>query len=179
MGRTMHSPGMVHLYIGDGKGKTSAAVGALVRAYGAGIPALFSQFLKGRPTGELVSLRALGIPCLRTEGVVKFIPQMTEAEKQVCRLQHARCFSEVQNAVCAGAYRFAVLDEVLDAVSTGMLEEQALLSLLQERPAGCELLLTGRDASGPVRAHAQYISYIEKIRHPYDDGIQARPGIEY
>ena len=75
---------------------------------------------------------------------------MTEAEKQACRMQHARCFSEVQNAVCAGAYRFAVLDEVLDAVSTGMLEERAL-----------------------------YISYIKKIRHPYDGGLQARPGIEY
>lgn len=175
----MHSPGMVHLYIGDGKGKTSAAVGALVRAHGAGIPTLFAQFLKGRPTGELAALGALGVPCLRTEGAVKFIPQMNAEEKQACRALHERCFSQVRNAVCAGACRFAVLDEVLDAVSTGMLEEQALLSLLQDRPYECELLLTGRDASASVRAHAQYISLIQKIRHPYDGGIQARPGIEY
>ena len=85
--------GKLHLYLGDGKGKTTAALGLLFRAFGAGFSCLFVQFLKGMPTAELQTLDRLGIPYLRTEDVKKFVPFMTEEEKDACLKDHCACFS--------------------------------------------------------------------------------------
>ncbi|ADU27482.1 cob(I)yrinic acid a,c-diamide adenosyltransferase [Ethanoligenens harbinense] len=172
----MAETGLVHIYTGDGKGKTTAAMGLACRAAGAGLRVLVVQFLKGRDTGELYSLRRLGIRVLRTD-VKKFIPYMDEAERAVCREGQERCFREA----CAALpqYDLVVLDEAIGAASAGMLDPAALLACVRGRPKGVELVLTGRDAPQALIDCADYVSEIRCVKHPYDRGIQARRGIEF
>lgn len=171
--------GCVHLYIGDGKGKTTAALGLLVRVHGAGLSCLFVQFLKGRQTAELRSLEALGIPYIRTEDVKKFIPYMTPEELDDCKRDSARCFEELTQRVSGGAYDCVVLDEVLDAVSAGMVPEEQLIAFVEQNRSNTEIVLTGRGPSECVTALADYMTEMKKCKHPYEAGQQAREGIEY
>ena len=173
------NPGMVHLYIGDGKGKTTAALGLLMRAYGAGLSCLFVQFLKGMPTGELETLRRLQIPVLRTDDVRKFIASMSPEEQEACRQSHTDCFGRLVCAVSERQPDCIVLDEVLDAVSLGMIPEEKLIALIETCRGRTELILTGRDPGKAVVELADYITEMKKLRHPYEQGVEARKGIEY
>ena len=171
--------GMLHLYLGDGKGKTTAALGLLFRAYGAGLSCLFVQFLKGTPTAELKTLDRLGIPYLRTEDVKKFVPFMSPEELDVCKKDHCACFSALLERVRCGSYDCIVLDEVLDAVGLGMIDEAKLVSFLLERKGKSEVILTGRDPGEQLLSLADYVTEMKKKKHPYERGITARHGIEY
>lgn len=170
---------MVHIYIGDGKGKTTAALGLLIRAHGAGLSCLFVQFLKGNHTSELVSLETLKIPYIRTDDVKKFVAYMDQNELEICRENHQDCFARLTQMVEQNSFDCVVLDEVLDAVSTGMLSEEQLLNFLNQMSDCSEIVLTGRNPSPKVLSTADYITEMKKIRHPYDKGIGARKGIEY
>lgn len=169
--------GLVHIYTGDGKGKTTAAIGLSVRARGAGFRVLFAQFMKGRDTAELAPMRQLGIEIHRTSELTKFLPAMSEEERhaysdsQRCSLQYAR-----ENAA---RFDLIVLDEIVSAITTDMVELDDVVSFLTEKPKELEVVLTGRDAPEAIRAVADYISTISAEKHPYDAGILARPGIEY
>ena len=171
--------GLLHLYIGDGKGKTTAAVGLCVRAKGAGLRPVLFQFLKGQSTCELVSLEKLGIPVFRTEDVKKFIPYMTPEELSSCKESHNSCFALAKQALQSGEYDLIAMDEVLDAVGTGMVEERALLEALRARAPHTEVVLTGRGPCDELREMADYISDVHAVKHPYTKGITARYGIEY
>jgi cob(I)alamin adenosyltransferase len=171
--------GCVHLYVGDGKGKTTAALGLLVRAHGAGLSCLFVQFLKGQQTSELASLEALGIPYLRTGEVKKFIPYMNQAELLDCREDNARCFRELVRTAAEQKPDCIVLDEVLDAVSTGMLSEEALVQFVESVKPHAEVVITGRNPGERVVALADYMTEMKKHKHPYEQGVTARRGIEY
>lgn len=170
---------MIHIYIGDGKGKTTAALGLLLRNYGAGGSCLFVQFLKGSPTAELAALEKLGIPYLRTDDVKKFISFMNDEELEACRKSHQNCFEALTGMTRIRTFDCIVLDEVLDAVSTGMLPEEELLAFLNQTKGHTEVILTGRNPGDKVAALADYITEMKKIRHPYDKGVFARKGIEY
>lgn len=174
----MLNTGLIHLVIGDGKGKTTAALGLLARAQGAGLRPLLVQFLKGRDTAELASLKKLGIPYFRTDAVKKFIFEMDEQERASCLLSHKACFDRAREAVLSLRYDIVVLDEILDAVNTGMVPEPLLLELLAQRGAA-ELVLTGRDPSASLQELADYITEVQAIRHPYQRGFPARRGIDY
>lgn len=171
--------GLVHIYTGDGKGKTTAAIGQLVRAAGAGWRGLYCQFLKGRDTSELEPLRKLGVDILRTGEVLRFVWEMSDDEKKECVKSHQLCYNKMKTAVLAGEYDLVVLDEVMAAMELGFLEEEEIESLLRERPAGTEMILTGRNAPEGLIALADYVSEIRAVRHPYERGIAARRGIEY
>lgn len=168
--------GLIHIYTGDGKGKTTAALGLALRAKGAGLTVLIAQFLKGRDTGELGPLRALGIPVIRSD-VEKFIPYMTPEEREECREGQQRCFTSVCRE--AASYDLVILDEIFAAVATGMIGKEQLLGLIRDKPASAELVLTGRDAPEDIVALADYVSEIRAVKHPYDRGLAARRGIEY
>ena len=172
MGKT----GLLHLYTGDGKGKTTAAVGLACRAAGAGMRVLFVQFLKGRDTGELASLAKLGVCVLRTE-VKKFSPEMDARERAVCREEQGRCFAQARAAFAD--YDLVVLDEAFGAVSTGMLDAGELLACVRRRPSGTELVLTGRGAPQAFVDCADYVTEMRGVKHPYTRGVQARRGIEF
>jgi len=171
--------GLVHIYTGDGKGKTTAAIGLLVRACGAGMRTLFCQFLKGRDTAELAPLRAMGVEVLRTEEVKKFVAFMDEAEKKACVKSHEVCYNKVKSKILSGEYGLVVLDEAMAAMRLGLLDEEDLADLIRTRPRGVELVLTGRDAPDAILSLADYVSDIRAVKHPYERGVQARRGIEY
>lgn len=171
--------GLIHIYTGDGKGKTSAAVGACVRAAGHGWRILFVQFLKGSFTGELIPLEKLGVSVCRTEDVKKFVFQMDEKELARCREDHSRCFQTAADALRSGEYDLVVLDEVIGAVGLGLIDEEALVALLKEKQPKTEVILTGRGASDKLKKTADYLSEIRMEKHPYEQGIPARAGIEY
>lgn len=136
----------VHIYCGDGKGKTTAAIGLSVRSCGRGWPVVLSQFLKGSTSGELNVLRTLPdyhyIPAPTT--TCKFIFQMTEQEKADYGRQVRRHFADTVEAVEKYHAKLLVLDEVLDAVAMGMLSDEELADFLRNRPADLEVVMTGR-----------------------------------
>jgi len=173
----MTGQNMVHMYIGDGKGKTTAAVGLGVRASGAGKRVLLVQFLKGRPSAEIEPLKKLGIDILRAKAGEKFVFQMNEAEREQCRKSHCDCLEQVISLAQENKYDMIILDEAIDAIKLNMIDAKRLISLLEQKAA--ELVLTGHYFIEDIACMCDYISEIKKIRHPYDSGISARKGIEY
>lgn len=168
--------GLIHIYTGNGKGKTTAALGLAVRAKGAGLKVLIAQFLKGRDTGELESLRKLGIPVIRSD-MRKFIPYMSPDELKKCKTEQGRCFEDVRRE--AGSYDLVVLDEIFGAISTGMIDESEAAQFVRNKPEQTEIVLTGRNAPDEFIELADYVSEIESVKHPYGKGIGARRGIEF
>jgi cob(I)alamin adenosyltransferase len=169
--------GCIHIYSGDGKGKTTAAIGLSVRFAGSGGKVLFVQFLKGRETGELKPLGSLGITVLRSSNSGKFIFDMNDEEKRICRKESETCFYSVV-ANCT-EYGLIVFDEILDAVFTGMISEQSVADFLVNKPGGLEVVLTGHSPSVRLIELADYYSEIVMKKHPYEKGLAARKGIEY
>ena len=169
--------GYVHLYYGTGAGKTTASVGLCARAAGAGLRVLFAQFLKGRPTAESASLEALGVRVLRPDISQKFWFAQSDAE----RLDSAARLQETFAAAVAAAEEcdLLVLDEAADAESLGALLPGSLAAFLQDRPAGCEVVITGHTAEGELFVLADYVTRFEAEKHPYDRGVLAREGIEF
>ena len=166
---------MLHLLIGPGKGKTSAAVGMALRAAGRGLPVLFVQFLKDGASGEVTALR-------RVQGVtVRHLPfhcgftwEMTEEER---RKTAAACEALLEEAARSAAF-LVVLDEALHAVRYGFLSEDEMLDWLQSLPEDIEAVLTGRNPTERLVNAADYISEIRKKKHPFDWGVTARSGVE-
>ena len=179
MASTNARRGLVHIYTGNGKGKTTASIGLVCRASGAGMKCLFCQFLKGRDTSELEPLRALGVDILRTEEVKKFIPQMDAFEKKECVQSHEVCYNKMKALALSGIYDLVVLDEVIAAAGYGFVPLADLCGFLRERPAGLEVVLTGRNAPAELLALADYVSEIQPVKHPFEAGIAARKGIEF
>ena len=171
--------GLIHIYCGDGKGKTTAALGLLLRALGRGKKAVFCQFLKSDDSGERRALQAFAnvtlTPCPKT---IRFVFQMNEEEKRAAAEDCLRTFRDAVRLSLAGC-ELLVLDEAFGAVSTGLLKKDELLSFLRSKPRELEVVLTGRDPGAEFLELADYISHIEKRKHPFDRGCAAREGIEY
>lgn len=171
--------GLIHIYCGEGKGKTTAAMGLITRALGHAYRVLLVQFLKNGKSGELASLRQLpGIQILAGQ-VTKFSIAMTDQEKAATRTLHLDYFHTATCLVRQNDIDLLVLDEILGAIESGMMTEEELVSFLDNKPAGLEVVLTGRIASERLMSRADYISQIACVRHPYQRGILAREGIEY
>ena len=172
--------GLVHIYCGDGKGKTSAAVGLAVRAAGRGMSVLVVRFLKTENSGEVNVLRSIsGIsvtPCDRTFG---FVFRMNEAQKREAAQYYQKRFEDAVQEAVQGQYDLLILDEILASCNYGMVQEQSVLEFLRTRPEKLEVVLTGRDPSAALVELADYVSEICMRKHPYTKGIQARRGIEF
>ncbi|MDL2234163.1 cob(I)yrinic acid a,c-diamide adenosyltransferase [Ruminococcaceae bacterium OttesenSCG-928-L11] len=171
--------GLIHLYEGDGKGKTTAAVGLAVRAAGQGLQVLVCQLLKGMESGEVSALERLGIPVRRPMAGAKFLFQMSEAERREAAVLHRDCLTQVCRLADSGQVDLLVLDEILDAIGCGLIPEEQLTTWLSHRPAGVEVVLTGRDPSPAIQALADYHTRFQCVLHPYAAHIPARRGIEY
>ena len=169
---------MVHLYCGDGKGKTTAAMGLALRFAGHGKRVVVAQFLKSGRSGERVALEHLPtVELLPLPETMKFTFQMTEAEKAAERVRQTEL---LHTAFQKGASaQLLVLDEVCAALSTGMLSLSEVLTGLDELPPETEVVLTGRDPALELLERAHYITEMVKRRHPYDSGISARPCVEF
>ena len=169
--------GKLHLYCGEGKGKTTAAMGLALRMLGHGKHVVILQLLKDGSSGELESLRRLGAVLLagKPKGERKFSFQMNEQEKAETRifqseqLRRARSFSA----------DLLILDEACGALSAGLVDEALLKETVLSRPAGQELVLTGREPAAWMREAADYCTEMRCVRHPYAVGLPAREGVEF
>lgn len=171
---------MIHIYHGDGKGKTTAAVGLAVRALGCGQPVVLAQFLKGGETGEVTALaRFPAVEILRNPGVQRFTFQMDAQEKADCAAMQTELLNEAARRIRARGCGLLVLDEVLDAVGLGFLPEADLLALLRSLPDTVEAVLTGRGPSEELLRLSDYVTCMKKEKHPFDRGSAARRGVEY
>lgn len=175
----MKNSGLVHLYCGDGKGKTTAAVGLAVRHSGRGGKVVFAQFLKDGTSGECRVLAKLGVTVLAANPVGKFSFRMTEEERAETAAALGRTFDAATGFAVRERATLLVLDEVCAAVNCGFLPEKTLTEFLESRPDSLEVVLTGRDPSENLQVHADYITEMKKRRHPFDEGVAAREGIEF
>lgn len=172
--------GLIHIYCGDGKGKTTAAFGLAMRCAGRHEKILILQFLKGQDSGELHTVsRIPEIVLLRNTVSEKFVFQMDAEEKQAVCARNSAMLAEASVLLQALSYRMLVLDEVISAWNMDMIDHQALLHLIKNRPAEVEVVMTGRNPPQELTDIADYISEIHAVRHPYDRGIPARRCIEY
>ncbi len=169
---------MIHIYCGDGKGKTTAAIGLICRHVGTGGKAVLAQFLKSLPTGELASLKILGVPIYRNELPHGFFPNMNDEIKKTVREMHDRTLAEVTQLARANMCSLLVLDELCAALSLGLIDRDAVLTLLDDH-GNAELVITGRDPDDALLSRADYITEMKLVRHPYEKGVQARKGIEF
>ena len=169
---------MIHIYCGDGKGKTTAALGLVCRHVGAGGNAVFAQFLKSLPTGELSSLEKLNVPVYRNELPHGFFPNMNEEMKSRVHEMHDQTLAEVTRLARTNACTLLVLDELCAALSLGLIDREKVLSLLDDH-GNAELVITGRDPEEALTSRADYITEMKLVKHPYEKGVLARKGIEY
>jgi len=173
--------GLVHIYTGNGKGKTSAAVGLGVRACGRGLKVLMVQFLKGVETGEMFTIRRLEPDFVLYRGVPleKFTWEMSNEELEIAKNVQNDIFTFAVKAASSGKWDIIILDEIIAAVNIKLLEREEVISFIRSKPDSLELVLTGRDAPTEFIELADYVSKIASVKHPMDKGIYARKGIEF
>lgn len=172
--------GLIHIYTGEGKGKTTAALGLAMRAAGRGKRVLFVQFFKGSDTGELHTAELLpNITVLRLEKKHGFFKYMNEAQKAEVYEEHTLLLSKAWELVREGAYELLILDEAISAYHHNALDKEKLEAFIHNKPDALELVLTGRNAPEIFIDIADYATEMRKVKHPYEKGISAREGIEF
>lgn len=176
----MSGQGLIHLYFGEGKGKTTAAMGLALRAAGSGVRVHIVQFLKGTPSGEIALLQQLpNVTVARPKAGGKFARQMNGEERQATLQAHTDALRQAEQIAKAGGCGLLVLDEALGAVGTGLLDKDALMALVREKPPALELVLTGRGPWDEILQLADYATEMRMHKHPYTQGVMARKGVEY
>jgi len=176
--------GLIHVYTGDGKGKTTAALGLALRAAGHGLRTYIGQFMKGREYGELAAPRLLGNdgagrPLLTIEqyGKPTFLRAEEVEEKDIHQAREG--LGRAEAAMHEGSYDLVVLDEVNVALHFGLLTVQEVVDTIERKPPSVELILTGRRAPEAILERADYVTVMQELKHPYERGVQARIGIEF
>lgn len=165
---------MLHLYWGNGKGKTTAAMGLALRALGHGRRVVIVQFLKDSTSGEIAPLRAAGAAVYACPNA-KFTWLMDEADKAAARGASARALGQA----LAEPFDLLVLDEACAALKSSILDEALLRRAVAFAKNGREVVLTGRDPAPWLQDAADYSTEMRAHRHPYADGVAAREGVEY
>lgn len=172
--------GLIHIYCGDGKGKTTAAMGLGMRAAGRDKSVLLTQFLKDNETGELNSIEKLGanFEVLKGIPVKKFFKFMSPEEQMVTRKEHEERFDEVTKKAIDENYDLLILDEIIASTNLELIPLDELIRFLKNKPKGLEVVLTGRNPDERLIELADYVSEIKAVKHPYEKGINSRVGIE-
>jgi cob(I)alamin adenosyltransferase len=169
--------GYVQIYTGDGKGKTTAALGLALRAAGYGMHTYIGQFMKGRPYGELEALR--DHPCITIEqyGDVHCIRREEITPEHTARAH--RGLERAREAMHSDRYDLVVLDEINVALWFELVSMEEVLVLLDERPPYVEVILTGRRAPQQLIDRADLVTEMQEVKHYYQQGVMARQGIEW
>lgn len=171
---------MIIVNYGEGKGKTTAAMGTAMRAAADNWKVVIVQFLKGRETGEIELLKEYpNVTIIRGKNSSKFSFAMNEEEKAEARAIHTDNLKEGIDLVKEGGCDMLVLDEVLGAIETGLIDEDPLKDLIAQRPEELELIITGRVLPGYIEECADYITEMRMVRHPFEKGVKARKGVEF
>ncbi|MCE5315521.1 MAG: cob(I)yrinic acid a,c-diamide adenosyltransferase [Armatimonadota bacterium] len=172
--------GLVHVYTGSGKGKTTAALGTALRAAGWNMRVCVIQFIKGySDTGEarfarehpnILALKQFAIDLSRDIDAQKIERRQSEVEAAM---------TYAEEAVSSGDYDLVILDEINNAIHRGLVDVSRVLSLIQAKPSELEFILTGRDADQKIIDAADYVTDMRLVKHPYQHGAQARRGVDY
>lgn len=172
--------GLIHIYCGDGKGKTTAATGLAIRAAGSKMNVLFARFLKNEYSGELRILDAIPeIEVMHLPKSFGFYRTLTEEQKAEMKQMYESLWQEIEVKVETGEYQMLVMDELMAAYQYHLVDHQKVVKFLKEKPSELEVVMTGRNPAEELLELADYISAIKKVRHPYDKEIVARKGIEF
>lgn len=177
--------GLVHLYCGSGKGKTTAALGLALRAAGRGKQVVIARFLKTEDSGELFSLAHVPniriLPCQKSFGFTFLMDVKTrrEASRYYTALFEQAVREVMPKEKGVPGADLLVLDEILGACNAGLTGKDKLEEFLQNRPSGLETVLTGRGPWEELIKLSDYITRMEEVKHPYQSGVKAREGIEY
>lgn len=171
---------MIHVYYGDGKGKTTAAMGLALRMLAAGGRVVVVQFLKDGNSGEVrVLAERFGVPVFACAPMGKFTWEMTDEELAAVQKAHDKNLTSALGEVEASGARLLVLDEVLDALAMGLVDEAAIARALKRGAGELEVVLTGRNPSEDIASHADYLTEMVCKKHPFEQGVPSREGVEY
>ncbi|MBD3271291.1 MAG: cob(I)yrinic acid a,c-diamide adenosyltransferase [Elusimicrobia bacterium] len=175
----MKKTGLIHIYTGDGKGKTTAAVGLAIRALGRGYSVAWVQFCKDvyvNPSGEIILLKKLGVDVFQFASKIPYFDKTASIQtiKNECRKGLKKI-----GLLFRKQYRLIVCDEIILAAHLGYIRKKELRALIRTKPLSTELILTGRGISKDITGYADYITEMKKIKHPYDRRVLARKGIEF
>lgn len=176
----MENLGLIHVYCGDGKGKTTAAIGLILRALGRGKRVTLVQLIKNRKTGEIEMLEKMdNIKILRGKDGDGFSFSMTDEQKQKTREISDKNLSTALEILKSGECDLLVIDEAAGALNRGLASTEIMEEILGNKPNITELVFTGRQMPKFITQRADYITEMRAIAHPYGKGISAREGIEF
>ena len=175
MDRPEIKKGFIQVYTGNGKGKTTAAIGLAIRGLGDGLKVYFCQFLKGQDSGEIKFLKnfSKGIFIDRS-GRKSFVKNVQHTDIKEAQ----RSFKRVSRIIKEGKFDIIILDEIFSALSLNLIHSNELIALLISKHPPVELVLTGRNAPKKIIAMADLVTEMKEIKHYYRRGIRARRGIE-
>jgi len=175
--------GMVQIYTGNGKGKTTAALGQALRALGRGLRVCMYQFLKpaAYETGEAIMADKLGpdFKLVRLEQPWSFRSLSNPEEVEMMAVRIREALPDIVTAAGNGEWDMIILDEIVFCLSCGMISERELLEIIEARDENVELILTGRGATPSLIAEADLVTEMVMVKHPYESGVPARAGIEF
>ncbi len=170
--------GLIQVYTGNGKGKTSAAFGLALRAAGRGLKVYIIQFIKGGfDYGELYVVEKIPNVTLKAFGRGKFITEKPPKKEDIKLAEQA--LQLAKEVVRSGEYNIVVLDEINVALDLELIGLEEVLELIKSKPTHVELVLTGRNASDKIIEAANLVSEVREIKHPFKEGYKSRKGIEY
>mgnify|MGYP000936756189 CR=1 FL=1 len=172
--------GLVQVYTGDGKGKTTAALGQGFRAAGRGLKVCMIQFLKGANSGELVAVKKMepDFRIFRFEKKRGFFWTLTDEEKQELKEEIETGFAFAKELLAQGECDMLILDEIMGVLQNRLLTVDAVCELIRTKPAHVELILTGRNVPPPIAELADLITEMKEVKHYFRQGVPARVGIE-
>ncbi|MCX7711134.1 MAG: cob(I)yrinic acid a,c-diamide adenosyltransferase [Clostridia bacterium] len=173
--------GLIQVYTGEGKGKTTAAIGQGIRACGRGNRVFMVQFLKSGQTGELETIKKLepDFQIFRFEKPKGFVWNLNQSEIEELKKEIRQAFEFSVNAMESEECDLLILDEIMGVLSNELLDVQEVVEMIKNKPVPVELILTGRNVPKEIEEIADYVSEIKCIKHPFQKGIPAREGIEF
>jgi cob(I)alamin adenosyltransferase len=178
MSRERLTQGFIQVYTGDGKGKTTCALGLALRAVGRGLKVFMVQWLKTGDTGEVLAAARLAPELtIRSLGRPGFINFKSPAPKDIALAREA--LDLAKEAIAGGEYDLVILDEINVALAFGLLDLEEVLAMLRSRPPWVEVVLTGRQAPAELVALADLVTEMRSVKHYYEAGVTARKGIEW
>lgn len=171
--------GLIHIYCGNGKGKTTASIGIAIRAISNDYNVCFCQFLKSGESSEVKVLRKYPNCSVEVgEGLKGFVKDLPKEEVHKVIENNDNILEKAINLCEKGKCDILILDEIIDTINLELVDYNKLLYFLNNKPSNTEVVMTGRDPNSELVDLADYVSEVKKIKHPFDKGIYARNGID-
>ncbi|MGL5615523.1 MAG: cob(I)yrinic acid a,c-diamide adenosyltransferase [Sarcina sp.] len=176
----MLTKGYIQIYTGDGKGKTTAAMGLSIRAAGNGMKVCIVQFLKAWKTGELNSLKKIdNIDLFRFQTIKKFTWELNDEEREQLKKEIKKTYDFIIEVFSKNSYDLVIVDEIMGTLGAGLLTEKEVLDLMDKKPEQMELVMTGRNPTEAIINKADLVTEMKAIKHYYEQGVESRKGIEF